>query len=68
MKQVLIFPILNLPHSGGSYNPYAVSPDGERFLVTQFAPTTAAAVGGQIGPDTFSGLTVSINWTSSLKK
>jgi Tol biopolymer transport system component len=67
-KQVVIFPIINLPHSGGSYNPYAVSPDGERFLIPQFAPTTAAAAGGQIGPDTFSGLTVALNWPSSLKR
>jgi eukaryotic-like serine/threonine-protein kinase len=68
-KQVLIFVGIDLPHSGGSYNPYAVTPDGQQFLVTQYAPTsTAATTGSQIGPDTFSGLTVSINWPSSLRK
>jgi hypothetical protein len=67
-KQVVIFPAINVPHSGGSYYHYAVSPEGDRFLVPQYAPTTAAAAGGQIGPDTFSGLTVAINWASSLKK
>jgi len=66
-RQVVIFPVINLPHSGGSYNPYAVSPDGESFLIPQFAASGGAAANTQIGPDTFSGLTVALNWTSSLK-
>ena len=68
VKQVLIAPLINLPHSGGSYNPYTVSPDGERFLFAQYAPSAAAAANSQIGPDTFSGLTIAVNWPSSLKK
>jgi hypothetical protein len=68
IEKVVIFPAINIQHSGGSYYHYAVSPDGQRFLVPQFAPTSAAAAGGQIGPDTFSGLTVAVNWASSLKK
>jgi len=67
VKQILITPLMNLPHSGGSYSPYAVSPDGERFLIPQFAPSAAAAANSQIGPDTFSGLTIAVNWPSSLK-
>ncbi|MSO61657.1 MAG: hypothetical protein EXQ50_06170, partial [Acidobacteria bacterium] len=66
-REVVIFPALNVPHSGGDYHPYAVSPDGQRFLVLQFVnPTTAAT--GQIGPDTYSGLTIAMNWAEALKK
>ena len=64
---MLIFPTLNLPHSGGEYHTYAVAQDGQRFLVQQFMPPTAAT-GGQFGPDTSSGLTVALNWASTLKK
>jgi len=67
-RQVVIFPAMNLPHSGGSYNPYAVSPDGESFLIPQFVPTGGTSVNSQIGPDTFSGLTVSLHWASGLQK
>jgi len=66
-REVVIFAALNVPHSGGDYNAYAVSPDGQRFLVLQFVvPTTA--VTGQIGPDTYSGLTVALNWAHALRK
>jgi eukaryotic-like serine/threonine-protein kinase len=68
-EEIVIFPALNLPHSGGSYHSYAVDPSGQRFLVMQFAPSGGTAVTtNQIGPDTFSGLTVAINWVSALKK
>jgi hypothetical protein len=66
-REVVIFPALNVPHSGGDYHPYAVSPDGQRFLVLQFVNPTIG-VTGQIGPDTYSGLTVAINWAAALKK
>jgi len=66
-REVVIFPALNVPHSGGDYYPYAVSPDGQRFLVLQFVNPTIG-VTGQIGPDTYSGLTVAINWAAALKK
>ena len=66
-REVLIFPALAVAHSGGDYHPYAVAPDGQRFLVLQFiVPTTV--VSGQIGPDGYSGLTVAMNWAASLKK
>jgi Tol biopolymer transport system component len=66
-RDLVVFPALNVPHTGGQYHPYAVSPDGERFLIVQWVPPPSA-VTGQIGPDTFSGLTVAMNWTQGLKK
>jgi len=68
-REVLQFVAQNLPHSGGAYQTYAVSPDGQRFLVPQYVPSVAASTGTtQISPDTFSGLTIAINWAASLKK
>ena len=55
-RQIVIFPAINLPHSGGVYHPYAVDPKGERFLIPQLVPPATATTGTQIGPDTFSGL------------
>jgi Tol biopolymer transport system component len=65
---IVIFTSLNLSHSGGPYQMYGVSPDGQRFLIAQFSAPTAGAGSAQIGPDTFSGLTIATNWASSLKK
>ena len=62
------FPVLNLPHSGGMYHSYAVDPKSGRFLVMQYSPSVEAAADSQIGPDTFSGLTVALHWESTLKK
>jgi hypothetical protein len=67
-RQVVIFPIINLPHSGGSYFPYAVDPKQERFFVPQFVQGTTATTSNQIGPDTFSGLTIALNWAPAAKK
>ena len=67
-RENIIFPALNIPHSGGLYHCYAVSPDGERFLIPQWVPSTVTTSGSQIGPDTTSGLTVAINWAKGLKK
>ena len=66
-REVLVFPALNIPHTGGDYSTYAVSDDGERFLALQYV-LPAASAAGQIGPDTYSGLTVALNWTAGLKK
>ena len=66
-REVLVFPAVNASHSGGDYHPYAVSPDGQRFLVPQYVLATAADT-GPIGPDTPSGLTVALNWAQALKK
>jgi Tol biopolymer transport system component/predicted Ser/Thr protein kinase len=65
---VLNFPVINLPHSGGSFNTYAVAPKGDRFLVMQYAPSTTVSGTGQISADTVSGLTVALNWITTLKK
>jgi Tol biopolymer transport system component len=66
-REILIFPALNVPHSGGDYHPYAVSRDGQRFLMLQFVvPATVAS--DLISPDMYNALTVALNWTSSLKK
>jgi Tol biopolymer transport system component len=67
-RQVVIFPVINLPHSGGSYFPYAADPKQERFFVPQFVQANTATTSNQIGPDTFSGLTIALNWASGLKK
>jgi dipeptidyl aminopeptidase/acylaminoacyl peptidase len=67
-RQVTIFPVINIPHSGGSYYHYAVDPTGKRFLAAQFVTSTAGTLSTQIGPDTFSGLTVVLNWRAAPKK
>jgi Tol biopolymer transport system component len=64
---ILSFAAINLPHSGGSYFPYAVSPDGQRFLVPQYTPASATTA-NQAMVDTYSGLTILLNWTAGLKK
>jgi Tol biopolymer transport system component len=58
-----------LPHSGGDYHTYDVSPDGERFLLLQFVPPQGAdqAVAA-LGPDPPFGLVAALNWTSALEK
>jgi hypothetical protein len=66
-REVLVFPALNLTHSGGDYHMYAVSPDGNRFPVAQWVASTGGAT-GQLGPDMLSGLTVALNWTGGLKE
>jgi Tol biopolymer transport system component len=65
---VMTFVAVNLPHSGGSYSTYAVDPITGRFLVMQYSPTTVQLANTPVGADTFSGLTVALNWPSTLKK
>jgi hypothetical protein len=67
-KEVVIILVVNLPHSGGDYHTYAISPDGQRILYNQFVPPATAAATGQLGPDPPSGLMVALNWSSALKK
>ena len=64
VSEILSSEFANVPHSGGDYHPYAVAPDGQRIRVRQFVPPTTATA-GQIGPDTYSGLTVAINWAKN---
>jgi Tol biopolymer transport system component len=67
-QEIEIFPTVNMPHSG-PYHTYAVDPSGERILIMQFAPSGAAAIANNpIGPDTFSGLTIALNWTSAFRR
>jgi len=67
-KEIVRMGAVNMPHSGGDYQTYAVSADGQRILYTQYAPSTSAAAASGIGPDPAAGLTVARNWTASLKK
>lgn len=66
-REVLIMPAINVRHSGGDYQFYAVAPDGQRFLVPQYV-STGAGTAGQLGPDLLSGLTVAVNWTASIRR
>ena len=54
-------------HTGGKYHTYAVSPDGNRFLVFQFVAgeTTTAALPL---PDPGSGLVIATNWTERMQR
>jgi len=59
---------LNLPHSGGDYQMYDVSADGQRFLISQYVNQGAALAAGPLRPDPANGLVVALHWTSALKK
>jgi Tol biopolymer transport system component len=68
-KEIVRMLALNFPHSAGDYQTYAVSADGQRILMVQYAgvsnaPATAAAT----SPDPPLSITVAMNWASSLKK
>jgi hypothetical protein len=69
-KTLLAIRANNLPHSGGDYHTYAVSPDGERLLYFQFVVATPAgtAATAQSSPDHPSGLMVAMNWAEALKR
>ena len=59
---------LNLSHSGGDYQMYDVSADGQRFLISQYVAQGAAPAAGPLRPDPANGLVVALHWTSALKK
>jgi Tol biopolymer transport system component len=68
-QQVLVFPAINVAHSGGDYFAYAIAPDGQRFLIPQAVPSTGGSgAAGQLGADVLSGLTVAMNWTSAIAR
>jgi hypothetical protein len=53
----------NLPHpgtGGGSYHPFSVSPDGQRFLIPILASKPDATVSAPI--------TVVLNWTAGIRR
>jgi eukaryotic-like serine/threonine-protein kinase len=66
-RDLLVFPAVNTAHNGGHYHPYAVAPDGQRFLILQFVIPTAVTT-GQLGPEMYSALTVAMNWAEGLGK
>ena len=61
---------MNLPHTGGDYHSYSVSPDGRRFLVVQYvAPIGPVAVATQAqGVDPPFGLVAVRNWTATMPR
>ena len=57
------------PHTGGDYHTFAMSTDGQRFLIFQVVPTTAEAnPTSDAAPDPAAGLTVLMHWTQTVKK
>jgi Tol biopolymer transport system component len=62
-REVVRFFALDLPHEGGDYHTFGLSPDGQRiltFLVVGFAATSV--VTPELSPDPAAGLTVLMNW------
>jgi Tol biopolymer transport system component len=57
---------LNYPHSGGDYHTYAVSPDGQRFLIFQYLLTGGATPPSDADPA--AGVTVLMHWTQTVRK
>jgi Tol biopolymer transport system component len=55
---------VNFPHGGGSFLPYAVSPDGQRFLIPRpERPDLSAA-----GDVAQTPITVIFNWAATIKR
>jgi hypothetical protein len=57
----------NVPHAGGEFPTYAITPDGQRFLWFQRVLSTGAATTAAFIPDPPNNLTVALYWASSLK-
>ena len=66
-QEIVRFFALGLAHSGGEYDTYDVSADGQRLLTLQRVITTGAA-GTQISPDVTQGIIVAMHWAAALKK
>jgi eukaryotic-like serine/threonine-protein kinase len=69
-KDIVRTGAMNWPHSGGPYQTYDVSDDGQRILTFQLGNLNSliAALGGLSGIDPPYSITVAVNWPSSLKK
>ncbi len=67
-EEVVRFMAVRLPHTGGDYHTYDVSPDGRHVLVMQRVLTPEASTGPQVPELPTPGLTVVMNWTSGPKK
>jgi hypothetical protein len=50
-------------HTGGSYLPYAVSPDGQKFLI----PRPERSDSNGTGEATTTPITVILNWSTTIK-
>jgi Tol biopolymer transport system component len=61
-KEIIRTALLNLPHSGGDYHSYSVSPDGERFLIVQYVAQLPTSTTTLAGADPFFGLVAVRNW------
>src|SRR5262249_13632637 len=66
-KEVVRVNGLNTTHSGGDYQMYDVSADGQKILYLQFVNTGTAATGA-VGPDPQLNLTIAMHWASGLKR
>jgi eukaryotic-like serine/threonine-protein kinase len=67
-KEVVRTAVLNLPHSGGDYHTYSLSPDGKRLLVFQYVGAVGTGATLALGPDPTFGLVAALNWSAGLKK
>ena len=66
-KEVIRMAAINLPHSGGDYQTYAVSADGQRILGLEYVNSTATASGTN-GPEPDDNFTVAMHWAAGMKK
>ena len=57
---------LNYPHDGGDYHTYAVSPDGQRFLIFQYLLTGSTTPPSDADPA--AGVTVLMHWTQTVRQ
>jgi Tol biopolymer transport system component len=69
-RDILNFRLLLDAHSGGSFQPYDVSADGQRVLYLQDVTSapTAQTTTVQTAPDPTNGLVIALNWIRGLKK
>jgi dipeptidyl aminopeptidase/acylaminoacyl peptidase len=68
-KDIVRIIAANIPHSGGDYQTYAVSADGQRILMVQWAGLASVpAAAASTSPDPPLSITVAKNWSSSLNK
>jgi len=58
---------VEVPHGGGDYHTFSLTPDGQRFLILQTV-LTAAQTADDLGPDPPAGVTILMHWTKGLKR
>jgi Tol biopolymer transport system component len=67
-QEVIRAMAVRLPHPGGDYHTFGVSPEGNRFLVMQRVITPDAVAGSILTELPAPGLTVAMNWAKGLRK